>query len=64
MLMATEKPTLTAINWFERKAEYIATWTPRPALQGYATGAYAAGHLEDALYQRALEIQDAWRSSL
>lgn len=56
--------TPNVINWFEAKAQYIATWTPRPALQGYAIGAYALGPLEDALWQRALEIHDAGQRAL
>ncbi|MGR6922528.1 hypothetical protein ACU635_50455 [[Actinomadura] parvosata] len=60
----TKTDPLNVINWFELEAQSIAKWTPRHAIEGYAMGAYALGSMDEALWYRALEIQDAWQRAL
>lgn len=57
----TKTSTANVINWFELKAQWIARWTPRHTIQGYAMGTYALGPLNEALWHRALDIHDAWQ---
>jgi hypothetical protein len=53
------------INWFEMKAEFVATWSPRRTLEGWHGGADANGDIIGrAVYGRALEIQESWRGAV